>query len=332
MKLDMARYTGYFNFHFSGRFAVDEELFSFLISCYDLPTPKIFSILRQMAVDRYLNDNLLYLFAVTTKKIKATPRNVSAQDRHQRTLDGTLQEVPTLTALERNMMRLKNELRSKNLLLESARAKVNESISLESLMKVKHGRNQLSTLLKGVGTKKLEKMIHAGIKTARQLVDYPGVPECWAKSNDTMKQFNKMRKVAANLFLDRQRIVDSLENEVADLQEQYNVVKSQVNLERSVREQMHDNGEILPDQPTLPPLFSKMFDAKGYNAKILSMGRIENLLMTDFLNRKQVQLSKMTGLASEILKLDFSYKLAQKIHVYSGIGKFFQPYKCLATV
>jgi hypothetical protein len=186
--------------------------------------------------------------------------------------------------------------------------------------------------VKDVGTKKLEKMIHAGIKTARQLVDYPGVPECWAKSNDTMKQFNKMRKVAANLFLDRQRIVDSLENEVADLQEQYNVVMSQVNLERSVREQMQDHGEILPDQPTLPPLFSKMFDAKGYNAKILSAGRIEAILMTDFLNRKQVQLSKMMGLTSEILKLDFSYKLAQKIHVYSGIGKFFQPYKCLATV
>ena len=89
MKHDSQYYVGMFNFHFSGRFAVDEELFSFLCSQYDTPTPKIHRTLQQMAVDTYLNDYQLYLHAVRSKKVKAHRPNVSQFDNRQRTLHAT---------------------------------------------------------------------------------------------------------------------------------------------------------------------------------------------------------------------------------------------------
>ena len=40
----------------------------------------------------------------------------------------------------------------------------------------------------------------------------------------------------------------------------------------------------------------------------------------------------MMGLAAEVIKIDFEYKIVKKIHVYNGVGRGFRPYKCLATV
>ena len=54
--------------------------------------------------------------------------------------------------------------------------------------------------------------------------------------------------------------------------------------------------------------------------------------MTDFLHRKPIQKAKMLGLSAEVIKIDFEYKIVKKIHVYTGVGKAFRPYKCLATV
>ena len=54
--------------------------------------------------------------------------------------------------------------------------------------------------------------------------------------------------------------------------------------------------------------------------------------MTDFLHRKPIQQAKMMGLAAEVMKIDFEYKIVKKVHVYCGVGKAFRPYKCLATV
>ena len=76
----MNRFTGYFNIHFSGRFAVDEEHYSLLIACAELPTQKMYHIPQQIAVDSYLNDYLLYLYAVTSKKIKLQRPKVTEEE------------------------------------------------------------------------------------------------------------------------------------------------------------------------------------------------------------------------------------------------------------
>jgi hypothetical protein len=280
-----------------------------------------------------MNDNMLYLYAVLSKKIKASRPDVADNDRHQRTLDSSLEELPTtrqLSAMQRTVRVLSNELRTRKLSLQSSISKANENVSLSSLRKVKVSRNHEITVLKGVGKKKLQQMIDAGINTVRELVEYPGVPDLWNGSKDASKMFEKYWRAGVALFSARDKAVRRLEKEVLDLEEQLSVAEGNVQLEQSVHEQMEVQGDVAA--APLPPLFSSLIDRKGYNARILSEGRIESILMTDFLNRKSVQVSKMMGLSAEVLKLDYHYKLPKKIQVYTGVGKCFNPYKCLATL
>jgi hypothetical protein len=171
----------------------------------------------------------------------------------------------------------------------------------------------------------------AGINTVRELVEYPGVPPPWNASKETAKMFEKFRRAGVALFAGRDKEVRNLEKSVLELEEQLLVAEGNVQLELSVNEQMEVQGEAAAEDP-LPPLFSSLTNRSGYNARFLSEGRIESILMTYFLNRKSVQVSKMMGLPSEVLKLDYHYKLPKKVQVYTGVGKCFNPYKCLATV
>ena len=40
----------------------------------------------------------------------------------------------------------------------------------------------------------------------------------------------------------------------------------------------------------------------------------------------------MKGLRAEILKIDFNYKIAQKIRVWTKQGASFAPFKCIVTI
>jgi hypothetical protein len=136
MKIDMHLFIGFFNFHFSGRFAIDEELHSFITACYDIPTAKIHSILKQMTVDMYMNDYMFYLYAVLSKKIKRSRPDVAANDRQHRTLDSSLEELPAprqLSALQRTVRVLNIKLQSRKLSLQASISKANKNVSLSSL-------------------------------------------------------------------------------------------------------------------------------------------------------------------------------------------------------
>jgi hypothetical protein len=51
-----------------------------------------------------------------------------------------------------------------------------------------------------------------------------------------------------------------------------------------------------------------------------------------FNHRKSFIEAKMMGLCAWILKIDFNYKLASKIRVWTGPGQSFTPFKCLVTI
>ena len=80
--------------------------------------------------------------------------------------------------------------------------------------------------------------------------------------------------------------------------------------------------------------FSDIYDKFGYNCRVVSTGTIKRIRMTDFLRRKSLQQAKMYNQveASDVLSIDFAYKLADNIKVYSGVGKVFTPYKCHFTI
>jgi hypothetical protein len=90
MKLDSEKHMGLFNFFLSARFAIDDELFNFITSCYDISTSKIHRNLEQMATDKYLQDQVRYYCAVKSQRIQKQPKHVSAHDPRQSTLDAVL--------------------------------------------------------------------------------------------------------------------------------------------------------------------------------------------------------------------------------------------------
>jgi hypothetical protein len=75
----------------------------------------------------------------------------------------------------------------------------------------------------------------------------------------------------------------NLEKDVYELEEQLSVAQANVHVEQSIDEQMEMNGEVTVDDP-LTPLFSSLTNRNGHNARMLLKGRIESILMTDFLN------------------------------------------------
>jgi hypothetical protein len=73
------------------------------------------------------------------------------------------------------------------------------------------------------------------------------------------------------------------------------------------------------DAAPLPPLqhFSKFDDKQKYNGRILSKYRIDSIVCSVFEHRKSFQVSKMMCLCATILKIDFNYKIASKIWVWT---------------
>ena len=314
---------------------MDEELFSFICSNYDTPTPKIHRMLQQMAVDSYLNDFQLYLHAVRSKKVKLQRPNVTKHDARQLTLEGTMEDAPTrsnLSANERTMRSLRNELSSVRLAFLQAQSKLKDRVCFKALKRKKSSRNAKDVALPYVGIGKLDELMAEGIMDARELVDYAGVPSKWFRSKDQTRWFERVRAKAAALFTDRETECNRLLIRISELEEQLSETETAVDLGRAVAQEMTVNGEAATVEEEEAPLFSKMLDKWGYNAKVLSRDRIDCILMTDFLHRKPIQKAKMTGLGAEILKIDFEYKIVKKVHVYKGVGSAFRPYKCLATV
>lgn len=115
--------------------------------------------------------------------------------------------------------------------------------------------------------------------------------------------------------------IKELEKAIVDTQALVDAERPQE--EEARRQRMETEEAAAPNE--MPPLFTAMSDVNGYNSRVLSPARIDQILMTDFLARKPGQQSKMLGLISEILKIDYEYKIVSKIHVNNGVGKPFKP-------
>jgi hypothetical protein len=91
--------------------------------------------------------------------------------------------------------------------------------------------------------------------------------------------------------------------------------------------------EVEVDDPNwTPPLFSSFSDKKGYNGRTLSKYKIDCVVSTVFNHRKAFMEAKMMGLRASIAKIDFNYKLASKIRVWTKHGQSFAPFKCIITI
>ena len=341
MDLDEEKYMGFFNIYLSARFAVNEELISFITNMYDKSTSTIHRILTGMATDKYLNDHIYYLHACRAKRVKQRPKNVRKEDQSQTTLDPLLvgvSEAPEASPAERTLLRLQCDLKRTRLNLRSAEMTAAGVIDFARLRKVKNGRNRRSQILASVGVGKLDQFMGAGIHSGRDLVEYTGIHPVWSQTPRRREAFRDLREQCQHIFNARNEVVSRLEQEVSLLQIEIDKKQEEVDLQNNlglidlVGRDDDRQAELIRNLEKGNPIFSKMTDPVGYNARIISAGRIDQILLTDFLERKPVQQAKMVGKMSEIVKIDFEYKLPDNVYVYEGVGKCFRPYKSLCTV
>ena len=118
------------------------------------------------------------------------------------------------------------------------------------------------------------------ILTALELLNNAGTPRGW--TNRAL--YERYHKIAKEHFRERKKVVRDydgrIENLEAELQE----------AEAAVAAELQGWQEVLVEEASNPedvraPLFSKMTDKDGYYAQVLLEGRIEQLLMTDYLHQ-----------------------------------------------
>jgi hypothetical protein len=135
-------------------------------------------------------------------------------------------------------------------------------------------------------------------------------------------------------------------NKVKQLEEQYSIKENNLLMEEVLYnvdlDLLGDNEAIANtnDQNTtqtraeevVVPMFSKLDDKLGFNAKTISKGQINSIVATYFAARKSIQDTKMRGFPACVLKIDYTYKLVAKVRVWKGPGASFCPYRCICTI
>ena len=82
MQLDANQWAGYFPFNLSNKFAVDDELYSFIVNSSNLPTATIYRELKDMTMQKYFSDQQYYLYLVGANRIKMQSTGVSMDDNN----------------------------------------------------------------------------------------------------------------------------------------------------------------------------------------------------------------------------------------------------------
>ena len=98
MRLDGDLFIGLFQFQLYRTYAVDDELYHWIVANSTLPTATIAKSIAACVTNRYLDDAQFYYNAVINGKVKATAsKYISPSDARQRTLHAGVAPVRQLT-------------------------------------------------------------------------------------------------------------------------------------------------------------------------------------------------------------------------------------------
>lgn len=338
MKLDAKVYYGFFNFYLGHRYAVDEELYRHIVEeSSTLSTASIAQRLKACAYSAYYDDQQLYFSAVGAKKIRPKKK--------QKTLEGIL--VPITDKTQATLQRRKVHAQTQ---VTRVRGQVNAEVARHAtdlvfgdLMKSKKNHNVVGNdnLIPGLGPTKIERLIHHGITTAFDLMQADPEAEdliplrhllpSWQRKAEVY--YEKIQQRVDSLKIEYEEVKTDLKDATKAYVDYMNTPRvrnpySRANLQRRrnlpVQPEIENNGE--------PPEFAKFDDRKGYNGRYLSKYRIDQLVTSVFRHRKAFIESKMKGLTATLVKVDFNYKIASKIRVWTKQGQSFTPFKCIVTV
>lgn len=163
LQLDANQWAGYFPFNLSSKFAVDDELYSYIVNAGNLPTATITKQLRHMVTQKYLSDHQYYLYLVGANRIKKEEtRKVAANDSKQRTIDSIYERrTGKEVKLERRRRLAKSSYDSTTRNLRAAEKSLHNGLPLRDLMNYKNNRNNygIRSKLKSIGVTKLQRLL-----------------------------------------------------------------------------------------------------------------------------------------------------------------------------
>ena len=345
---DAKAIIGYFNVYLAGKYAVDAELYSFITNAPDTSSARIARHLQKMYADQCFQDYQIFLHAVRADRVKhASHQPLSRFDNKQPTIMAALEDqLANATPVNRVREGLLREIRNLKWRLQSATASLDLSdggparnkLCFRRLLKDKRSRNNRQLPLPSLGVAKLQQLTQLGVNNAVELLAFDDVNGVfWSQRTRNQKLYNWKREVEEQCEAKRMK-----ERELADMlkekEDELKVVDGWRDIDdalepatREVQGEPTEEPVVVTDKP-LPRLFSEMTDPGGYNIRFVTTGQVNTIQETEFRHRKPMQDAKMMGLPAEMLKIDWSYKVAGKTYVYTGPGVCFKPHTNVLNV
>ena len=285
------------------------------------------------------------------EKIKCAPTtDVSRADARQPTIAAALQSQVANATTPVNRVRdgLLREIRHLKWRLESARASLDFSdtahprnkLCFKQLLKDKRSRNNRQLPLPSVGVAKLKQLMALGINNAVDLLEFEDVNNVFWSHRTRNAKLNSWQTEAKQFFNAKKRKTRDLKAELKCKEDELNAITSYRDIDDALepaRRELDSDTNTATDTTVsvvtlLPSLFSEMTDPLGYNARFVTAGQVNSMQETEFGHRKPMQDAKMMGLSGQMLKIDWSYKVAGKTHVYTGPGQCFKPHTNILNV
>ncbi|CAB9515452.1 hypothetical protein SEMRO_717_G191960.1 [Seminavis robusta] len=266
------------------------------------------------------------------KKVANRPKGGVIAGTNQRTIDSMMTFTAPLNPAQKRRRTLRSEVDRCRSRLDSAIAKADGDVDFVELLKRKSNRNNnLGEIFKGIGKKKILDMMGAGVFSARQMLafnDFDSFPEVKPQWKTTIEEhYHGLREeveVASARLQNARHVLDDHDLSIALLETPVDIDDtSDINI-----------GNVVPqDEPEEKlPAFSDIMDPNGWNVHCPSKSTIDRVTATYFASRKEVQVAKMQSHGAEVVKIDWTYKIAPKIKVYTGRGECYAPHKTCMTV
>jgi hypothetical protein len=285
-----------------------------------------------------------FMVPVTTAaEVVAAPSELAAVkrkvNRAESTLDGLQRQLAKAKAMSEDPVGLndflKEKMRKKNTTARSIGSfgikKIEELISSD-FVSFREFLDAWVLHTRGQTHRKLSKLIVSRSRTLKKRKEDPSaLVDDWAQ---------EVKKYFATLQGDCEIVeskITQTQQDLAEAKEEYNAICSAEAMEEADEVVTIGETDIAStgDAEAVHAIpFSNMFDKEGYNAKVLSAGRIESIQRTYFLDRKEFMEASMLQQTGRVLSLDFFYPLAKRIWVTKNDGsrERFQPYKCIGDI
>jgi len=164
--LDSKEITGILNFRLSNGFAVDEDLYSFLISHAIDTTAGTHERLNDHHANHWVNLATMYHRAILAKRIKPIEKK------------GPMDQMFSLAIPETRAQRRRKSLQWEHTQLErkvqGAQSSFDTDVDFSNISRRKENRNSIGEIFPGIGKAKCDTLVRYGIRTARALLAYEG--------------------------------------------------------------------------------------------------------------------------------------------------------------